>query len=180
MKSIKTKRLALRPLEIKYAHALYLIWSDWEVTKFTYVKNIVTPEDCLSSIMRLMDFRDKNDSIGPYVVSGDGAVIGFAGGMRQPSAVVEYDIFYHLAKTHWGKGYGTEIAYELLRLAFEEKSAEEVTATVAVVNKASWSLLEKVGLRRKGLKPSFFENKEGRYDCYKYAMTKEEFERITY
>lgn len=177
MKAIKTERLALHPLEIKYAHALYPIWSDWEVTKFTYVKNIRTPEDCLNRIMRLMDFRDKNDSIGPYVVSDGGAVIGFAGGMRQPSAVVEYDIFYHLSRAQWGKGYGTELAVELLRLAFKEKHAEEVTATVAVVNVASWSLLEKVGLKRKGLKPSFFENKEGKFDCYKYAMTREEFER---
>jgi RimJ/RimL family protein N-acetyltransferase len=58
-----------------------------------------------------------------------------------------------------------------------DKHAEEVTATVAVVNVASWSLLEKVGLKRKGLKPSFFENTEGKFDCYKYAMTKEEFEQ---
>jgi [ribosomal protein S5]-alanine N-acetyltransferase len=177
--AIKTKRLALHPLDIKYAHALYPIWSDWEVTKFTYVKNINTAEDCLNRIMRLMDFRDKNDSIGPYIVSDGHTVIGFAGGMRQPSGFVEYDIFYHLARTYWGVGYGTEIVLELLRLAFEEKHAEEVTATVAVINKASWSLLEKVGLKRKGLKPSFFENKEGKFDCYKYAITKKEFERTT-
>jgi ribosomal-protein-alanine N-acetyltransferase len=54
---------------------------------------------------------------------------------------------YAIARRHWGKGYATELAVALARIAFEELRAPRLYATVSVDNPRSTAVAEKAGLR---------------------------------
>jgi RimJ/RimL family protein N-acetyltransferase len=56
-------------------------------------------------------------------------------------------ISYALSAEHWGRGFGTEIASGLVRLAFRELSLPEVIAAAYPHNTASRRVLENAGLR---------------------------------
>jgi RimJ/RimL family protein N-acetyltransferase len=54
---------------------------------------------------------------------------------------------YRLRRSAWGRGYATEGARALVRLAFTGLGVREVVATTMAVNTASRRVLEKAGLR---------------------------------
>ena len=57
---------------------------------------------------------------------------------------------FGLAKSAWGKGYGTEMAAEVLRYGFEERALPRIVAIANLENHASQHVLLKIGLHRKG------------------------------
>jgi RimJ/RimL family protein N-acetyltransferase len=59
----------------------------------------------------------------------------------------EPELGYRLRRSAWGKGYATEGARALVRIAFEELAAERVFAETMAINTASRRVMEKAGLR---------------------------------
>lgn len=57
------------------------------------------------------------------------------------------ELGYRLRRSAWGRGYATEGATALVRLAFTELGAGEIVATTMAVNTGSRRVLEKAGLR---------------------------------
>lgn len=89
----------------------------------------------------------------------DGEVIGIAdiwlsdgmGQMHVDDGSLRNDeagIGYLLDPAHAGKGYATEIARELLAIAFDDLGVRRVTAGCFADNIASWKIMEKLGMRR--------------------------------
>jgi RimJ/RimL family protein N-acetyltransferase len=64
---------------------------------------------------------------------------------RDASGVV--GLGYRLRRSAWGRGFATEGARALVRLAFTSLGADEVVATTMAVNTASRRVMEKAGLR---------------------------------
>ncbi|MBU6140869.1 MAG: GNAT family N-acetyltransferase [Proteobacteria bacterium] len=58
------------------------------------------------------------------------------------------EIGWRLASQHFGKGYATEGAREVLRFAFEELHLKEVVSFTVPENKASRNVMEKIGMTR--------------------------------
>lgn len=56
-------------------------------------------------------------------------------------------IGYRLRSQHWGKGYATEAANAVVRLAFDQYGVDRAVATTMVVNHASRRVLERAGFR---------------------------------
>lgn len=56
-------------------------------------------------------------------------------------------IGYRLLSTHWGKGYATEAAGAVVRIAFDEYGIDRAVATTMAVNQASRRVLERLGFR---------------------------------
>ncbi len=54
------------------------------------------------------------------------------------------EIGWRLGKKHWGKGYATEAAQEALRFAFVELKLKKVYSFTSVLNKPSWSVMERL------------------------------------
>ena len=90
------------------------------------------------------------------------------------------ELYYALRRGQWGKGYATEAADALLRLAFEKISLHRVFGQAAVENEASWRVLEKAGFRREGLLRDALPAAGLWHDAYLYAMLDSELAGTTF
>ena len=57
------------------------------------------------------------------------------------------EIGWRLAKEYWGKGYATEAGRASLKFAFEELALKEVYSFASVVNKKSWLVMQRLGMK---------------------------------
>lgn len=57
------------------------------------------------------------------------------------------ELGYALLPAEWGRGFATELAREMVRIAFDEVGVDEVVAIAIETNVASMRVMEKVGLR---------------------------------
>lgn len=55
----------------------------------------------------------------------------------------EREIGYRFRKSHWGKGYATELTRHMIRFCFEALELERITADVSITNYRSVKVLEK-------------------------------------
>ncbi|MBE9609720.1 GNAT family N-acetyltransferase [Chitinilyticum piscinae] len=158
--------LQLSALTLADAAALLPIWSDREVTRFTYVRGVRTLAD---SEARIQGILAGFTGIGPWVVREAGEVIGFAGAVRLPGPD-EFEVFYHFARSSWGRGIGKIVLQRLLQAAFVEHGACCVHAGAVAANPASWHLLEQAGFRRSGVREQGFRTRSGCFDLYHYTL----------
>lgn len=73
--------------------------------------------------------------------------IGFTG-LYHPWWCDGVEIGWRLRSEHWGNGYATEAAHEVLRFGFEDAGLDEIISFTAVVNDRSKRVMEKIGLQR--------------------------------
>lgn len=75
--------------------------------------------------------------------------IGFVGlSIPMPDVPVKpgVEIGWRLAKEHWGQGFATEAAQEVLKFAFETLNLPEVISFTAQINLPSQAVMRKIGL----------------------------------
>jgi RimJ/RimL family protein N-acetyltransferase len=85
------------------------------------------------------------------------------------------DFGYVLNRNYWGHGYMTESARAILNVAFNQLNLHRVWATCHTQNRASYRVMEKLGMRREAL---FVKNamEKGEWrDTYLYAILAEEW-----
>ncbi|MGG5257101.1 GNAT family N-acetyltransferase [Phycicoccus avicenniae] len=107
-----------------------------------------------------------------YLQVRDGMGQDVGAGHRRAEGLLGWNV----SPDHWGRGYGTAIAAELLLIAFGELGLHRVTAGCFADNTASWKLMEKVGMRREqhGVEDSWHAEL-GWVDGYTYAMLRSEW-----
>jgi len=147
---------------------LFHFWSDYDVTRFTLLRNIKTISDCEKQILRHIESITRLGGLGPFCVKKENTIIGYCGAIAVDGKNGEYEIFYNIGKPHWGNGFGTLIAAYLIDQLFSDTHTKKVIAVAVVENRASWKILEKVGMNRIEVLPNDFENCEGNFDLYKY------------
>jgi ribosomal-protein-alanine N-acetyltransferase len=81
------------------------------------------------------------------VLKIDGQLIGNCGIRINDPALREANIGYELASRHWGNGYATEAAGEILRFGFVDLGLHRIWATTIAENVGSARVLEKLGMR---------------------------------
>lgn len=81
----------------------------------------------------------------------DGAFLGFCGVKVADVGPLagEPELGWRLAKAHWGQGYAREGAEAARDWAFDVLGAPQVFAMTVRENRASWGLMERIGLRRR-------------------------------
>lgn len=84
---------------------------------------------------------------GLWCVDLDGESIGFTG-LSVPWFRDGVEIGWRIRSEHWGRGYATEAAIEVLRIAFDDLGLDEVISFTATTNARSRRVMEKLGLRR--------------------------------
>jgi [ribosomal protein S5]-alanine N-acetyltransferase len=88
------------------------------------------------------------------------------------------DIGYVLNRAYWGRGYMVEAARAVLKAAFRELGLHRVWATCDPRNRASYRVMEKLGMRREAhFRKDVMEKGEWR-DSYLYAILREEWRSI--
>jgi len=58
-------------------------------------------------------------------------------------------IGWQLREDHWGRGYATEAARAMLAFGFETVGLDAIYSQTSARNRASWGLMEKLGMRRR-------------------------------
>jgi ribosomal-protein-alanine N-acetyltransferase len=106
------------------------------------------------------------------IASQDDRLIGFArlglGGVQAAK------LGYAIAADFWGKGYGTDAVRTMLSFAFNELRLHRVTAAIGPDNKASITLVERLGFTREGhLRDHVFTNGSWRDSILYSVLTTE-------
>lgn len=85
------------------------------------------------------------------------------------------DFGYVLHRDYWGRGYMTEAARALLKVAFEVLGLHRVWATCDVRNTGSWRVMEKLGMRREATQLRDVLQKGEWRTSYRYAILEDEW-----
>ncbi len=101
--------------------------------------------------------------------------IGEAGMSSSNNRFLRGEIHYHLHPDHWGEGYATEVAKELIKFGFEQLELHRIEAGVATDNIGSIRVLEKAGLSREGIRRKILPIRGKWYDNYMYAILDEDY-----
>ena len=171
--TLETKRLRLEPLTPHHARWLFPVLADARI--YTYI-----PEDPLPDLDALTQrYQRLATRRSP---SGTELWLNWAVRRTQEhdyigtlQATVTADqhatIAYLLNPAFWGNGYAQESCRRLLSLLFDGYHLQEVQAEADTRNHASWTLLERLGFRRIGVRHAADHFKGSSSDEYIYALT---------
>jgi RimJ/RimL family protein N-acetyltransferase len=149
---IETERLRLRPLNAADAPEVVRLVNDFDVARYTATiphpydmkmaqDFIATPEAAPDAAARFID-----DPEAALVLAierkSDGRLLGCVGLQKTPEGP---ELGYWVGREYWGRGYASEAAGRLVRLAFENFALPELVASAVTVNDASHRVLEKIG-----------------------------------
>jgi len=81
----------------------------------------------------------------------------------------EIEIGYRILEKFWGQGVTTEASHRALQYAFEELELERIVAVALPENKASWRVMEKLGMQYEK-DDHFYDN-----DCVYYSLQREDW-----
>ena len=92
------------------------------------------------------------------------------------------ELAWELHRNYWGKGYGTEIGRTLLQLGFEKLGLRRIIADCNKLNKGSYRIMEKIGMRREAHFVKCYRGNSALHhqwcDKYQYAILKDEWNQI--
>ncbi len=113
-------------------------------------------------------------------VKGEGKVVGIISlepDRLRPDANSR-ELGYNLAEDHWGHGYMTEAAREVLRFAFCELGLDQVGICTSKVNRRSQRIIEKCGFTYEGTLRRTYLTYDGTLrDSMIFSLLKEEWEQ---
>lgn len=146
MQALQSERLLLRPLERADADALYAVFGDPEVMRFSLHGPLVSPAHCEALID---ENRNRQARLGysfwGVVERDSGRLVGTCGLAEFVFALGEIELAYRLRRDRWGRGYASEAARAALAHAFGPLALPRVVAAVEPANTASVRVIEKCG-----------------------------------
>lgn len=83
-------------------------------------------------------------------------------------------VAYWTAVKHWGNGYATEAASELIRYGFEKLGLRRITTSIIVGNDASVRVAEKLGMKFECTSMEEWWHDETPLHCHHYVLMKSE------
>lgn len=99
-------------------------------------------------------------------------------GLRRFEQHDNAELGYWLGAAHWGKGYATEAAREMVRYGFEKLRLHRIFATYFVHNPASGRILVKLGMRHEGCQRQHIRKWDQFVDLELYGILREEWESV--
>lgn len=147
---LRTERLDLRPYQEDDLEFLHDVQSDPEMTRYLYYGPLSRNE-----VQASLDLKRART-----VLKGEGDVLQLVASLRSTGERVgEATMFwrseehacgevgYVVHPAHQGRGYATEMALEMLRLAFDDFGWHRVVGRLDARNTASVVVLERLGMR---------------------------------
>ena len=144
---LTTERLILRHFHVLDHEAMYRIFGDPEVMRFS--DGVKTREWVQAWLQTCLEHY-QTWGYGPYAIieQSKQAVIGYCGLFFFPNldGQAETEIGYRLARAAWGKGYATEATGAVRDYAFATLGIKRLIAMVDPSNAASIRVAEKIGM----------------------------------
>jgi len=147
---LNTKRLKLRQWKDEDYLPFSIMSEDKEVMKYFYSYTLTSLES--NEIADKCRFLISIQGWGFWAVEEKetGNFIGFVG-LNQPGYDLPFgsciEIGWRLDKKYWGKGYAFEAAKKVLDFAFRELNLKEIYAFTSILNKKSYTLMERIGMK---------------------------------
>lgn len=166
---IETERLIIRPFRPDDFDLLAAMRADPEVSRYIGGEMAQKREHVAARFKFYLSCYEAH-GYGMFALlrKPDGLMIG-CGGLQPLEDSGETEVGYSFAKDFWGQGYATEMAAAWLRYGFESARLERIVAVADPANKASWRVMEKLGME--------YEGRVRHYgmECVKYAIAREQF-----
>lgn len=173
MLNIETKRLRIRRFKEDDWKDLYEYLSDEEVVYYEPY-TVFNEEQCKKEAVN----RSTNEEFFAVCLKDSEKLIGnIYLGRRDFNC---YEIGYVFNRNYQKQGYATEASKAVLDYAFDELHARRIIGKCNPKNKASYQLMERIGMRREGhlLQSVYFKVDENQNpiwsDTYEYALLKSE------
>ena len=169
---VRTDRLVLRRFREEDAAAFEDAWASEEWTGL-----LLSPPMSGAEVVEWARRRARagdNTFLG-LVVEHDGVPVGDSILMLQGVGLSQAEIGWTVLPEHAGRGYATEAARAMLRVAFEHYGVRRVVANLDARNDRSAALCERLGMRRESHKLGDFWSKGRWTDSYEYALLAEEW-----
>ena len=145
---LETARLVLRMWTLEDSDAALQIWGDAQVMQFVG-KPFESIEVTIRALENAIAAQDKHGvCLWAAVEKQSGRVIGCCGFHPFENGL---ELAYHFIPQVWSKGYATEAAQACLRYGFGKLVATKIVAFTHLENIASSLVLEKVGMKYKGV-----------------------------
>jgi [ribosomal protein S5]-alanine N-acetyltransferase len=174
---IETERLVLRELRADDENAIHEYASDPEAVRLMIwgPNSREDTQEFLARVLRAQTEWPRGDVGLAIELKSELRMIGSIGLRIKDEAQRTADMGYVLNRKYWGHGYMTESARAILNVAFNRLKLHRVWATCHAQNRASYRVMEKLGMRREALfRKSAFEKGAWR-DTYLYAILAEEW-----
>lgn len=152
MTEVTTERLLLRPLRDDDLDAYHArIYGDPAVMRTLPSGQPISRERFDERVPAWMRDHWAEHGFGPWVMveRASGEPIGHCG-LKYWPGTSDVEVFYALARSHWGRGLASEGAQASLAYGFERLGLERIIAGALVSNAASRRVLEKLGMRCTG------------------------------
>jgi RimJ/RimL family protein N-acetyltransferase len=157
---IETQRLVLRKPRKGDARALHAGFADPEVMRYIGLGETFADLEQTRAWLDKALARWKADGFGSYMIElkDSGKVIGRSGflvwdpdewrtgTLKELGDDAAIELGWLLAREHWGNGYATEAAREVLRFGFDELALDEIVSFTSVPNTPSRRVMEKIGM----------------------------------
>ncbi len=148
--TLHTERLILRPWREADVEPFAALNGDPEVRR--YFPTVLSRAESDSNA-EFLSSAFAPEGYGPWAVEVPDVApfVGFVGIWKvsfddPPRGRVE--IGWRLARAHWGRGYATEAARAALAFGFGPGGLDEIVAFVVPANRASRSVMDRIGLRQ--------------------------------
>ncbi len=169
---LRTERLLLRPWRAGDEAALAEAWADEG-----YASLLLTGTQNAAEVAEMVRRRSRpgDGTFVGLVAEHDGEVVGDSILILRGTGLTEGEIGWTLMPRHAGRGYATEAAHAVLRLAFEHYGLRRVVANLDARNDRSAALCERLGMRRETHRLGDFWSKGRWTDSLEYALLREEW-----
>ena len=149
---LETNRLVLRTWTLDDHAAAFKIWGDAKVMQFVG-KPFESIKVASRALVNAIAAQEKYGFCLWAAVekSGEG-VIGCCG-FHPYGDGSALELAYHFIPSSWGRGYATEAAVACVQYGFERLKAPKIVAFTHPDNAASARVLEKIGMKYKGIVP---------------------------
>jgi RimJ/RimL family protein N-acetyltransferase len=145
---LETNLLKLRTWSLDDAEMAFQIWGDAQVMQFVG-KPFATTEAARKALENAIAAQNKYGvCLWAVIEKSSKKIVGCCGFHRVESGL---ELAFHFIPQFWGKGYATEAAKACLEYGFKKLKAEKIIAFVHPENIASNRVLEKIGMKSKGL-----------------------------
>ena len=177
MNQFNTNRLLIREIQGQDLAAVFELHSIPEVQQYnTYTlhKSIEDSKIVLEAWLAEQKNMERKEYI--FTINLDQKFVGIiALSMASKKKLSLGTVWYLILPDYWGRGIATEALTGLLHFAFKTLKLHRIEAGAAVGNKASYRVLEKVGMKKEGQKRKVLPLANGWSDNFEYAILEEDW-----
>ncbi len=170
---LNTKRLHLKEIKGEHVGILYDLFTNKEILKF-YGSDPMTDISEAQELIQKFRVGLKHNTVirwGIFLKS-NGRLIGTCGFHNWNHRYYRAEIGYELSPEYWGNAYMKEAIETIIEYGFEHLDLHRVGALISPHNKASSSLIEKLGFEREGVLKDYAYSGQGFIDLTMYAKIK--------